>query len=119
MGNPEHPEDGQFSTPRDSDMALLTLDNSDIEFCLKTRVCGLGNVEDFDIPTMTHGGDSDTLFFCIRIPRVCPSSSLLGCHTDWCITGCTKKTITYCSTSIYMAKHGGSIDYILPPWAKL
>ncbi len=60
----------------DSDMALLTLWNSD-RMCNRSRRESWGTWG-FRHPNMPHGGDSDTIFFCARIPTVCPSSPSWG-----------------------------------------
>ncbi len=71
----------------DSDMALLyNIDpcNSDIEFCNKSghecKECG-----GFWYPTVTHCGDSDTLFCLCQNLQCLPILSTLGLYIDLCI----------------------------------
>ncbi len=57
---------------------ILTLGNSDIEFCSNSRYGSLGMWRILT-SNLDSWSDSDTSFcFCVRIPMVCPSSAPWG-----------------------------------------
>ncbi len=73
MGNPGDCDERHFAIPGDSDMALLTLENSDVEFCNKSRY---GQWERQRILTLVRILPQN--LFCVRFPIFCPSSPNWG-----------------------------------------